>query len=120
MTQKDCFVYKYISYTTIMTIYPWELEPYHALWWVHLQVTQKIVCSIPAPAHCLIFFSIEYIAEDSSTVQTQVPLLSRNTLNTNLMHGHRDSSVSPYSLPEITEQRIFHVLFYCEQIGLKP
>ena len=36
---------------------------------------------------------------------------TRNTLNTNLntnlMQGHRDSSVSPCSLPEITEHRIF-------------
>ena len=39
--------------------------------------------------------------------QTKVLQLSRNTLNTNLMHGHRDSSVSPCSLQEITEQRIF-------------
>ena len=28
-------------------------------------------------------------------------------LNTNLMQGHRDSSVSPCSLPEINEHRIF-------------
>ena len=35
------------------------------------------------------------------------------------MHGHRDSSWSGSSLPEITEQRIFHVLFYYEQIRLK-
>ena len=35
-------------------------------------------------------------------VQTQIAHMSRNTLNTNLMlHGHRDSSVSPCSLPEI-------------------
>ena len=45
---------------------------------------------------------------------------TRNTyLNTNLMQGHRDSSVSPCSLPEITEYRIFYILFYCEQISLK-
>ena len=48
---------------------------------------------------------------------------TRNTLNTNLntnlMQGHRDSSVSPCSLPEITEHRIFYILFYCEQISLK-
>ena len=34
------------------------------------------------------------------------------------MHGHSDSSWSGSSLPEITEQRIFHVLFYYEQIRL--
>ena len=44
---------------------------------------------------------------------------TRNTLNTNLMKGHRDSSVSPCSLPEITDHRIFYILFYCEQINLK-
>ena len=47
--------------------------------------------------------------------QTTILQLSRNTLNTNLMHGHRDSSVSPCSLPEITEHRIFYIIFYCEQ-----
>ena len=31
----------------------------------------------------------------------------RNKSNTNLMQGHRDSSVSSCSLPEITEHRIF-------------
>ena len=35
------------------------------------------------------------------------------------MQGHRDSSVSPCSLPEITEHKIFYILFYCEQISLK-
>ena len=39
--------------------------------------------------------------------------------NAPLMQGHRDSSVSPCSLPEITEHRIFYILFYCEQISLK-
>ena len=53
----------------------------------------------------------------SSMEQTKIPQLSRNTLNTNLMQGHRDSSVSPYNLPEITEHRIFIILFYCEQSG---
>ena len=39
--------------------------------------------------------------------RSKIPQLSRNTLNTNLMQRHRDSSVSPCSLPEITEHRIF-------------
>ena len=47
------------------------------------------------------------------------PSLSRSNFLANLMHGHSDSSWSGSSLPEITEQRIFHVLFYCEQIRLK-
>ena len=47
------------------------------------------------------------------------PSLSRNNFLANLMHGHSDSSWSGSSLPEITEQRIFHVLFYCEQIRQK-
>ena len=47
------------------------------------------------------------------------PSLSRNNFLANLMHGHSDSRWSGSSLPEITEQRIFHVLFYCEQIRLK-
>ena len=46
------------------------------------------------------------ILDHKGIVQIQVLLLSRNTLNTNLMLGHRDSSVSPYSLPEITEHGI--------------
>ena len=46
------------------------------------------------------------------------PSLSRSNFLANLMHGHSDSSWSGSSLPEITEQRIFHVLFYYEQIRL--
>ena len=48
----------------------------------------------------------------------QNPSLSRNNFVANLMHGHGDSSWSRSSLPEITEQRIFHILFYYEQIRL--
>ena len=55
----------------------------------------------------------------SSMRQTKIPQLSRNTLNTNLMHGHRDSSVSPCSLPKINEHRNFYILSYCEQTRLK-
>ena len=35
------------------------------------------------------------------------------------MHGHSDSSWFGSSLSEITEQSIFHDLFYYEQIRLK-
>ena len=41
----------------------------------------------------------------------QNPRLSRNNFLANLMHGHSNSSWSGSSLPEITEQRIFHVYF---------
>ena len=57
------------------------------------------------------------VAQQYSTNEN--PSLSRNNFLANLMHGHRDSSWSGCSLPEITEQRIFHVLFHCEQIRLK-
>ena len=46
------------------------------------------------------------------------PSLSRSNFLANLMLGHSDSSWSGSSLPEITEQRFFHVLFYYEQIRL--
>ena len=55
----------------------------------------------------------------SSTVQTQVPVFLGKKNLANLLHGHSDSSWSGSSLPEITEQNIFHVLFYYEQIRLK-
>ena len=42
------------------------------------------------------------------------PSLSRNNFL-----AYSDSSWSGSSLPEITEHRIVHVLFYCEQIRLK-
>ena len=60
---------------------------------------------------------------NSSTPQQHGTNETRNTLNTNLntnlMQGHRDSSVSPCSLPEITEHDFVSILFYCEQISLK-
>ena len=59
----------------------------------------------------------DFEAQQYSTNEN--PSLSRNKFLPNLMHGHSDSSSSGSSLPEITEQRIFHVLFYCEQIKLK-
>ena len=57
------------------------------------------------------------LSQQHGTNETRNTL--NNNLNTNLMQGHRDSSVSPCSLPEITEHRIFYILFYCEQISLK-
>ena len=58
-----------------------------------------------------------HVPQQHGTNETRNTL--NNNLNTNLMQGHRDSSVSPCSLPEITEHRIFYILFYCEQISLK-
>ena len=41
----------------------------------------------------------------SSMGQTKILQLSRNSLNTNLMQGHSDSSMSPCSLLEITKHK---------------
>ena len=54
-------------------------------------------------------FTLAMFRRTAAWDELKSPQLSRNTLNTNLMHGHRDSSVSPCSLPEITEHRFFHV-----------
>ena len=48
----------------------------------------------------------------SSMGQTKILQLSRNTLNTNLMQGHRDSSMSPCSLPEMTENIEFFTFYF--------
>ena len=67
------------------------------------------------------FFSkkIEISISSEAYSTNENPSLSRSNFLANLMHGHSDSSWSGSSLPEITEQRIFHVLFYYEQIRLK-
>ena len=56
-------------------------------------------------------FTERYHPQQYSTNEN--PSLSRNNFLANLMHGHSDLSWSGSSLPEITEQKIFHVLFYC-------
>ena len=73
---------------------------------------------IPATVMALIVYWVgSELSQQYSTNEN--PSLSRNYFLANLMHGHSDSSWSGSSLPEITEQRIFYILFYCEQIRLK-
>ena len=72
---------------------------------------------LPLPTWTTRFVGIGNISQQYSTNEN--PSLSRSNFLANLMHGHGDSSWSRSSLPEITEQRLFHVLFYYEQIRLK-
>ena len=47
--------------------------------------------------------------------QTKIPQLSRNTLNTNLMQGHRDSSVPPcflhFILLRANQAKMYYILY---------
>ena len=72
-------------------------------------------CWCSRQSRILTLFSL--ISQQYSTNEN--PSLSRRNFLANLMHGHSDSSWSGSSLPEITEQRIFHVSFYYEEIRLK-
>ena len=55
----------------------------------------------------LIVFRCSKIVVNSSTVQTQITLLSRITLNTNLMHGP-----AIYADPEVAFRKLPNIEFF--------